>query len=123
MPMEAWMEGPMSDEAFELAFCGDALREGEMDVRLFAPAVLGLADIFQGMALAANAGAPIETALRVRSGQRSGSFIADLALNADLTGAAAFAAAAFQDVGSAKALIELVFGKIERGLLGLLVDL
>ncbi len=70
---------PMSEAHFQIVYDGEAVRNGDMDVRSLAPALLALGDLFQQANTIINEN-KAEVSVRVRAEFKPGSFQIDLAL-------------------------------------------
>ena len=70
----------MSEAHFQIAYDGEAIKDGTIDVRLLAPALLSLGELFSAANQALN-GESATTSLRVESNFRTGSFEVSLLLS------------------------------------------
>ncbi len=115
---------------FKVGFDGEALRAHEMDVRLFAPALTALADLFEEAAKLTSNGKGTAQ-INVRGNIKSGSIEIDLAMQVGLLAALKdlLVSDTVTAVLNAKDLLELVFGGVvtvcglKKGLLWLIKTL
>ena len=99
--------GMAADEQFEVVFEGEAVKNGEMDVRALAPSLLALADLFQESNRVLN-GDRAGVSVSVRAEFAPGSFHIDLTIAQNLYEQAKQLILG-KEISDAKKLIETIF--------------
>ena len=98
----------MSDDRFTLAYDGEALKNGLMDVRELAPALLAAGELIQNSNRLLN-GDRTQVSLQVKGDFRRGSFNIDLILNQNLIDHAKQFLQLHPQIKDAKELLDLLF--------------
>jgi len=109
----------VSDDRFTLTYDGDALKNGVMDVRELAPALLATGELIQTANRFLN-GDRTQVSLQVKSDFRRGSFNIDLLLNQNLIEQAKQFLQLHPNIKDAKELLEILFfyGGLPAGVIG-----
>lgn len=109
---------PANTAETTIAYDGDALRSGQMDVRDLAPALLGLGQVVQAANWRLN-GDTVEVQVYVRADLRPGSFVFDIAVAQFLADAQTFLATNRDLIKDAQELLKLLglVGGLGMGLL------
>ena len=102
----------MSAETFQIAYDGEAIANGSIDVRVLSPALLSLGELVKNANEILN-GDAAESSLRVKSDFRTGSFEVNLVLNQTLLEATKNLFAA-HPVTDAAGIAALLFGGIKK---------